>query len=149
MCCTALTPRPPVFRPASSPEPQVCQRLSRSRGRSSGSRRSRYRTSWKALSLLYRPAARYTGGAEGSVIKFFLDTANLDELKKGAAWGIVDGDTTNPSLIAKEGRPLEEQIRMICDMVDGDISAEVVATETKEMIREGRELSRIHKNIVV
>src|SRR5213080_12348 len=82
-------------------------------------------------------------------MKFFLDTANLDELKKGAAWGVVDGVTTNPSLIAKEGRPMAEQIRMICDIVDGDISAEVVATETKEMLREGHELARIHKNVVV
>jgi transaldolase len=82
-------------------------------------------------------------------MKFFLDTANIDELKKGAAWGVVDGVTTNPSLIAKEGRPMAEQIRMICDIVDGDISAEVVATETKEMLREGRELARIHKNVVV
>jgi len=82
-------------------------------------------------------------------VKFFLDTANLDELKKGAGWGIVDGVTTNPSLIAKEGRPIEEQVRMICDIVDGDISAEVVSTEAPAMIREGHELSRIHKNIVV
>src|SRR5439155_282453 len=82
-------------------------------------------------------------------MKFFLDTANLDELKKGAAWGVVDGVTTNPSLIAKEGRPMAEQIRMICDIVDGDISAEVVAIETKEMLREGHELARIHKNVVV
>ena len=82
-------------------------------------------------------------------MKFFLDTANLDELKKGAAWGIVDGVTTNPSLIAKEGRPIAEQIKMICDIVNGDISAEVVSTETKDMLREGRELSRIHKNVVV
>src|SRR5579864_7716224 len=82
-------------------------------------------------------------------MKIFLDTANLDELKKGAAWGVVDGVTTNPSLIAKEGRPMADQVRMICDIVDGDISAEVVATETKEMLREGRELARIHKNIVV
>ncbi len=82
-------------------------------------------------------------------MKFFLDTANLDELKKGASWGIVDGVTTNPSLIAKEGRPLEEQVRMICDIVDGDISAEVVATESKAMIEEGRKLAKIHKNIVV
>jgi transaldolase len=57
-------------------------------------------------------------------VKIFLDTANLDELKKAAEWGIVDGVTTNPSLIAKEGRPIEEQIRRICDIVDGDISAE-------------------------
>src|SRR6202140_4520286 len=82
-------------------------------------------------------------------MKFFLDTANLDELKKGAAWGIIDGVTTNPTLIAKEGRPIAEQVRMICDIVDGDVSAEVVSTETKDMLREGRELAKIHKNIVV
>ena len=82
-------------------------------------------------------------------MKFFLDTANLDELKKGASWGIVDGVTTNPSLIAKEGRPIEEQVRMICDIVDGDISAEVVTTTSAEMIRDGRELAKIHKNVVV
>lgn len=82
-------------------------------------------------------------------MKFFLDTANLDELKKGAAWGIVDGVTTNPSLIAKEGRPIEEQVRRICDIVDGDVSAEVVTTDSASMIKEGRELAKIHKNIVV
>jgi transaldolase len=82
-------------------------------------------------------------------MKFFLDTANLDEIKKGAAWGIVDGVTTNPSLIAREGRDIAEQIKMICDIVDGDISAEVVATEAGEMIREGRNLAKIHKNVVV
>ena len=82
-------------------------------------------------------------------MKFFLDTANLDELKKGAAWGVVNGVTTNPTLIAREGRPIEEQIRLICDIVDGDISAEVVSTESAAMIREGRQLSKIHKNIVV
>ena len=82
-------------------------------------------------------------------MKFFLDTANLDELKKGASWGIVDGVTTNPSLIAKEGRPIEEQVRMICDIVDGDISAEVISTEAGAMIAEGHKLSKIHKNIVV
>jgi transaldolase len=82
-------------------------------------------------------------------VKFFLDTANLEELKKGAGWGIVDGVTTNPSLIAKEGRPIEDQVRMICDIVDGDISAEVVSTDSASMIREGERLSKIHKNIVV
>jgi transaldolase len=82
-------------------------------------------------------------------VKFFLDTANLEELKKGAGWGIVDGVTTNPSLIAKEGRPIEDQVRLICDIVDGDISAEVVSTDSASMIREGEKLSRIHKNIVV
>jgi transaldolase len=82
-------------------------------------------------------------------VKFFLDTANLDELKKGANWGIVDGVTTNPTLIAKEGRPLEDQIRLICDIVDGDISAEVVSTEAGQMVKEGRELARLHRNVVV
>ena len=82
-------------------------------------------------------------------MKFFLDTANLDELKKGASYGIVDGVTTNPSLIAKEGRPIEEQVKLICDIVDGDVSAEVVSTEAKAMIDEGRKLAKIHKNIVV
>jgi transaldolase len=82
-------------------------------------------------------------------VKFFLDTANLDELRKGASWGIVDGVTTNPTLIAKEGRALEEQVRKICDIVDGDISAEVVATEFAAMVEEGRRLAKIHKNVVV
>jgi len=82
-------------------------------------------------------------------MQIFLDTANLDELRKGAAWGIVDGVTTNPTLIAKEGKPIEEQIAKICEIVDGDISAEVVATVAEEMIREGRLLAKIHKNVVV
>lgn len=82
-------------------------------------------------------------------MKIFLDTANLEELRKGADWGIVDGVTTNPSLIAKEGIPIEEQIRKICDIVDGDISAEVVATEHEAMVREAYALAKIHKNIVV
>jgi len=82
-------------------------------------------------------------------MKIFLDTANLDELRKGAAWGIVDGVTTNPSLIAKEGVPLEEQIRRICEIVDGDISAEVVSTDHEGMVVEARKLAKIHPNIVV
>jgi len=82
-------------------------------------------------------------------VKFFLDTANLDELKRGAAWGIVDGVTTNPTLIAREGRPIEEQIRLICGVVDGDISAEVISTEAEGMVAEGLKLAAIHKNVVV
>lgn len=82
-------------------------------------------------------------------MKFFLDTANLDELRKSAAFGIIDGVTTNPTLIAREGRPTAEQIRAICDIVDGDISAEVVSVESGEMIREGKELAAIHPNVVV
>jgi transaldolase len=82
-------------------------------------------------------------------VKFFLDTANLEEIETGAKWGVLDGVTTNPTLVAREGRPLEDQIRRICDLVDGDISAEVIATETPAMIEEGRRLARIHKNVVV
>lgn len=82
-------------------------------------------------------------------MKFFLDTANLGELKQGAAWGIVDGVTTNPTLIAKEGVPMEDQILRICDIIEGDVSAEVVSTTTNEMLREGRRLARIHNNVVV
>jgi transaldolase len=82
-------------------------------------------------------------------MKFFLDSANIPELKSALTWGIVDGVTTNPSLIAKEGVTVEEQIRKICDLVDGDVSAEVLSTSAAEMIHEGRRLSQIHRNIVV
>jgi transaldolase len=82
-------------------------------------------------------------------VRFFLDTANLDELKKAVAWGVLDGVTTNPTLIAKEGKPIQEQIRKICEIVDGDISAEVVSTGVDAMVKEGRELAAIHKNVVV
>jgi transaldolase len=74
-------------------------------------------------------------------MKFFLDTANLDELKKASAWGIIDGVTTNPSLIAREGVPIEEQIRRICDIVDGDVSPfvgrlDVIGANGMELIRQ-------------
>jgi transaldolase len=82
-------------------------------------------------------------------MKFFLDTANLEELRAGARWGIIDGVTTNPSLIAREGVPMEEQIRNICDIIDGDISAEVVSIESDAMLVEGRKLAKIHSNVVV
>jgi transaldolase len=82
-------------------------------------------------------------------MKFFLDSANLSELKNAVAWGIIDGVTTNPSLIAKEGVAIEEQVRNICDLIDGDVSAEVVSTSAMEMVAEGRRLSKIHKNVVV
>ena len=82
-------------------------------------------------------------------MKFFIDSANLNDLQKAHAYGIVDGVTTNPSLIAKEGRDHHEQIRAICDIVDGDISAEVVSTEVEEMIHEGKVLAKIHENVVV
>jgi transaldolase len=86
---------------------------------------------------------------EGNGVKFFLDTANLDEIRKGVNWGIVDGITTNPTLIAKESKPFEEHIREICNIVDGDVSAEVVSTDHAGMVRDGRKLAEIHKNVVV
>ena len=82
-------------------------------------------------------------------MKFFLDTANLDEIREAASWGVLDGITTNPSLVSKEGRDFKDLIREICTIVDGPISAEVVSTTKEEMVEEGRELSRIHRNVVV
>jgi len=82
-------------------------------------------------------------------MKFFIDTANIDEIKDANDMGMVDGVTTNPSLIAKEGRDFEEIIKEICEIVDGPISAEVVSTDTEGMIEEARKLSKIHNNIVV
>jgi transaldolase len=82
-------------------------------------------------------------------MKLFVDTANLDELRKAASYGIVDGVTTNPSLIAKEGNSQADQIRAICEIIDGDISAEVVSTDADQMIAEGRKLAKIHDNVVV
>jgi transaldolase len=82
-------------------------------------------------------------------MKFFLDTANMDEIKDAVSMGMVDGVTTNPSLIAKEGRVFETVIKEICEIVDGPISAEVISTDAQGMIREARELAKIHKNIVV
>ena len=82
-------------------------------------------------------------------MKFFLDTANLDELKKAITWGVIDGVTTNPSLIAREGIPIHDQLRRICELIDGDVSAPVIATQAREIAAEARELARIHPNIVV
>jgi transaldolase len=86
-------------------------------------------------------------------MKFFIDTANLDQIKEANDLGILDGVTTNPSLMAKEGIKGEESImkhyRTICEMVDGDISAEVISTDVNGMIEEGKKLAAIHPNIVV
>lgn len=82
-------------------------------------------------------------------MKFFIDTANVEEIKEANRMGMVDGVTTNPSLIAKEGRDFEEVIREICEIVDGPISAEVIALDTEGMLKEARHLAGIHKNIVV
>jgi len=82
-------------------------------------------------------------------VKFFIDTANTDEIKQAVEMGMVDGVTTNPSLIAKEGRDFHEVLKEICTIVDGPISAEVVSLESEGMLKEGRELAKINDNIVI
>ena len=82
-------------------------------------------------------------------MKFFLDTANVDEIREAAALGLVDGITTNPSLLAKEPAPDREILEQICELVSGPVSAEVVSTDSGGMVREGRELAKIAPNIVV
>ena len=82
-------------------------------------------------------------------MKIFIDTADLAEIKDAAQMGVIDGVTTNPSLVAKTGKPMREIVEAICEIVDGPISAEVIATDTDGILREGRELAKIHKNIVV
>ena len=82
-------------------------------------------------------------------MKIFLDTGNIKEIREGASFGILDGVTTNPSLVSKEGRDFKDLLVEICSVVDGPISAEVVSIEADAMVKEGRELAKIHKNIVV
>jgi transaldolase len=82
-------------------------------------------------------------------MKFFIDTANVGEIKQAAALGVLDGVTTNPSLVAKETGKFEDILKQICEIVDGPISAEVAAIDYEGMLREGRILAAIHKNIVV
>ena len=82
-------------------------------------------------------------------MEFFLDTGVISEIKEAVLLGIIDGVTTNPSLIAKTGRKQEDVIKEICGIIDGPISAEVIATDVDGMIREGEELAQIHKNVVI
>ncbi|MBF0363202.1 MAG: fructose-6-phosphate aldolase [Oligoflexia bacterium] len=82
-------------------------------------------------------------------MELFIDTADVEEIRKAADWGIIDGVTTNPSLMAKAGRTTRDAIAEIISIVDGPISAEVIATESKAMIEEGRALADIHPNIVI
>ena len=82
-------------------------------------------------------------------MKIFLDTANIQEIREASSWGVLDGITTNPSLVSKEGRDFKTLLLEICSIVDGPISAEVVGTDSAEMVTEGRSLARIHENIVV
>ena len=82
-------------------------------------------------------------------MKFFIDTANLDQIKDATSLGVLDGVTTNPSLIARENKPLSKLLKEICEIVDGPVSAEVVAVDADTMIKEGKKLAKVHPNIVV
>ena len=82
-------------------------------------------------------------------MKFFLDTANIDEIRNAAEYGLIDGVTTNPSLVSKEGRDFKEILLEIAEIVDGPISAEVVSTDAAGILREAYDLAKVHKNIVV
>jgi len=82
-------------------------------------------------------------------MKIFLDTANVDEIRKASALGVICGVTTNPSLIAKEGRDFKEVIEEITEIVDGPISGEVISMNCDDMVKEAREIAKIHKNMVI
>jgi transaldolase len=82
-------------------------------------------------------------------MKIFLDTAHIPHIKEAAEWGVLDGVTTNPSLIAKEGRPFDEIVKEICSIVDGPVNLEVVSEEVRGMMKEGRQLAALHRNVVV
>ncbi|KUK11146.1 MAG: putative transaldolase [Clostridia bacterium 41_269] len=82
-------------------------------------------------------------------MKLFLDTANVDEIREAAQWGVISGVTTNPTLIAKEGRNFFEVVKEICEIVDGPISAEVISLRAEEMVKEAEELAGIHPNVVI
>ncbi|HEX3596505.1 MAG TPA: fructose-6-phosphate aldolase [Polyangiaceae bacterium] len=82
-------------------------------------------------------------------MKFFIDSGDIGEIREAAAMGAIDGVTTNPSLLSKSGLSTKKAIAQICEVVDGPISAEVIATDTSSILTEGRELSKIHKNVVV
>ncbi len=82
-------------------------------------------------------------------MKFFIDTGDVNEIRKAAEMGVIDGVTTNPTLIAKSGRPRDEVIKEICTIVNGPISAECVSTKRDELIKEGRILAKMHDNVVV
>ncbi|TNF04212.1 MAG: fructose-6-phosphate aldolase [Deltaproteobacteria bacterium] len=82
-------------------------------------------------------------------MKFFIDTGMVEEIKDAATWGIIDGVTTNPSLIAKTGRTQADVIKEICSIIDGPISAEVIATDTAGMLKEAEEIAKWHDNVVI
>jgi transaldolase len=82
-------------------------------------------------------------------MKFFIDSGDIEEIKKAAAMGLLDGVTTNPSLLSKSGKPMKKALAEICEIVDGPISGEVLSVDYENILKEGREISKIHKNLVV
>lgn len=82
-------------------------------------------------------------------MKLFIDTANIDEIKEATKLGLIDGITTNPTLIAREGKEFMQIVKEICEIVDGPISLEAVSTKSKDMVKEARGLAKIHSNVVV
>jgi len=82
-------------------------------------------------------------------VKFFIDSANIDEIKTALSWGVLDGVTTNPSLVAKEGKKPDQMYAQICEIVPGPVSLEVVGLSTKEMVEEGKALRKYGDNVVV
>lgn len=82
-------------------------------------------------------------------MKIFLDTANIDEIKKAMEWGIIDGVTTNPTLISKENAIFEDRVKEICEVVNGPVSAEVISMNYEDMVKEAKELAKINSNIVI
>lgn len=82
-------------------------------------------------------------------MKLFIDSGDVDEIREAQSMGAIDGVTTNPSLLAKAGRPTKDVITEICEIVDGPVSAEVIATDTQGILTEGRELAKLHPNVVV
>lgn len=83
------------------------------------------------------------------MMKFFIDTANLEEIRTADEWGLVDGVTTNPSLVAREKCDFKQRIKEICSIIDGPVSAEAISLDAAGMIAEARQLAKIHKNVVV
>jgi transaldolase len=82
-------------------------------------------------------------------MKFFIDSGDIEEIKKAAAMGLLDGVTTNPSLLSKSGKPMKKALAEICEIVDGPISGEVLSVDYESILKEGREIAKIHKNMVV
>jgi transaldolase len=114
-----------------------------------GGRAQRARA-WRRSAALDPPdSAPYKALGEEASMKIFIDSGDLAEIRDAAAMGVVDGVTTNPSLVAKAGRPLAALIKEICEIVDGPVSAEVIGTDCASILKEGRELAKLHKNVVV